>query len=89
MIRQASPGIWCDDCKDVYGWDKQVNDWHSRAKSIAFVTIISESERGQGRVRNYCADCSMKYQMESGLNFQQMLDLAKGRIKSEQVALDV
>ena len=58
MIREAVRGVWCDYCKDKYGWNAQLRDWNLKAKKQAWVTVVSESQRGNGIRRSYCLECA-------------------------------
>lgn len=79
MIREAARGVWCDYCKDRYGWNAQLKDWNLKAKAQAWVTIVSESERGKGNNRSYCLTCANDLTIwhdGSVFTFNQQADLA-------------
>ena len=52
MIRRATIGTWCDYCKDQWGMIN--NKWNDKAKTPAWVAIVSERPLAKGIVRNYC-----------------------------------
>ena len=80
MIREATPGTWCDYCKDRYGWNSQTQDWNFKAKSQAWVTVISETARAMGRKRSYCLPCANEVTIDAQgkvFTLNQQVDFAR------------
>jgi len=61
VIKKAASGVFCDTCKDRYGWARSADGKvipHPKAQRQAYITTISETHYGKEPVvRSLCYQC--------------------------------
>ena len=79
-ILKAAKNVWCDYCKDQWGKNKD-GSWHTKAMKQSWVTIVSESHKAKGQVRNYCLECVRDGEHSVKLTLTQQVAYAHGAVQ--------
>lgn len=57
-ITKARSGVFCDYCKDQYGYTREESTGrsvlHNKAKKQAYITVVSETHYKEPVIRHYC-----------------------------------
>ena len=93
-IVKAKSGVFCDTCKDAYGWTRDENGRtipHPKARAQAYITTISETHYGKEPViRSLCYSCldaSSKWHDGSVWTLASQLEFAKTHRNGQQLSM--